>query len=157
MDCGRIWYSLVISLESGLIDWGWIDNITLIFYRELRWGLNSPKNIVTESCTSEFRFNTSAWVQLAWGLPFSSPPSYLVICPTRFIYLHFRQQWIIAHQLTPPYPLFPPSPHFRYPCWYSLLQLALPLPSRSMDEDEKNDFTAIILKKAIVILLVTFN
>ena len=35
MNCGRIWYSLVISLESGLIDWGWIDNITLIFYREI--------------------------------------------------------------------------------------------------------------------------
>ena len=37
MNCGRIWYYLVISLESGLIDWGWIDNITLIFYRVKIW------------------------------------------------------------------------------------------------------------------------
>ena len=33
MDYDRIWHSLVISLQSGLIDWGWIDNFTHIFYR----------------------------------------------------------------------------------------------------------------------------
>ena len=33
MDCGRIWHSLVISLQLGLINWGWIDNFTHIFYR----------------------------------------------------------------------------------------------------------------------------
>ena len=131
-----------VGVPSKIIWKPWMD-LNLIFW-ELRWGLNSPKNIVTESCTLEFRFNTSAWVQLAWGLPFSSPPSYLVSCSNRCIFYisPSRQQRNIAKQLNTPYPLFPPSPHFRYPCWYSLLQLALPLPSRSMDEDEKNTIKA---------------
>ena len=146
-----------VGVPSKIIWKPWMD-LNLIFW-ELRWGLNKPKNIVPESFTSGFRFNTSAWVQLAWGLPFSSPPSYLVSCSTRFIYLHFiiqtsKKYCSATHYSLPSFSSFSSFP-------LSLLILLAAANSAFAFEINgwrwKNDCTAIILKRAIVILLVTFK